>query len=449
VPKSVPRTTKKSASASHFAHWFRNAAPYINAFRGRTFVLVFGGEAVEDKAFANLVHDIALLSSLGIRLVLVHGARPQIEQRLKRQGIDMRYVDGLRVTDEAALACVKEAVGAVRVDIEALLSMGLANSPMAGAQIRVASGNLVTARPYGIRNGVDYLHTGEVRRVDTEAINSQLDNGAIVLLSPMGYSPSGEAFNLSAEDVATSVASALHAHKVLYLAEDNSLRDSRRRLARELSMKEAQQLLSSKRRLPDETQHILHSAVNLCLNGVQRVHILDRKIDGVLLQELFTRDGVGTLICADSYDGIRQATINDVAGILELIAPLEEQGTLVRRSREHLEMEINRFTVMERDGMIIACAALWLFEKEHAAELACLAVHPDYRGARRGETLLHYLEKIAQERGMERLFSLSTQTAHWFLERGFKRAEVKDLPMKRKALYNYQRNSKVYVKPIG
>jgi amino-acid N-acetyltransferase len=237
VPKSVPRTTKKTTSASHFAHWFRNAAPYINAFRGRTFVLVFGGEAVLDKAFANLVHDIALLSSLGIRLVLVHGARPQIEQRLKRLGIEMRYVDGLRVTDEAALACVKEAVGAVRVDIEALLSMGLANSPMAGAQIRVTSGNLVTARPYGIRNGVDYLHTGEVRRVDTGAINAQLDNGAIVLLSPMGYSPSGEAFNLSAEDVATSVASALHAHKVLYLAEDSSLRDSRRRLARELSMK--------------------------------------------------------------------------------------------------------------------------------------------------------------------------------------------------------------------
>jgi amino-acid N-acetyltransferase len=448
VPQKVPKTASIPLSAGHFAHWFRGAAPYINAFRGRTFVLVFGGEAVQDKAFATLVHDIALLSSLGIRLILVHGARPQIEQRLRRQGVEMRYVDGLRVTDEAALACVKEAVGAVRVDIEALLSMGLANSPMAGAQIRVASGNWVTARPYGIRNGVDYLHTGEVRRIDTQAIATQLDSGAIALLSPMGYSPSGEAFNLRAEDVATSVASALHAHKVVYLAEDNSLRDSRRRLARDLSMREAQQLLDSKRQLPETTRHILESAVNLCLNGVQRVHILDRKIDGVLLQELFTRDGVGTLICADSYEGIRQASIDDVAGILELIAPLEEQGVLVRRSREHLEMEINRFTVMERDGMVIACAALWLFEKERAAELACLAVHPEYRGEKRGGTLLRYMEKLAHERGMERLFSLSTQTAHWFLERGFKRAEVTDLPMKRKTLYNYQRNSKVYVKPL-
>ena len=427
-------------------NWFRNSAPYINAFRGRTFVIVFGGEAVQDPRFANLVHDFVLLNSLGIRLVLVHGTRPQVEARLKIQGISPEYAYGLRVTDEKALACVKEAAGTVRVEIEALLSMGLSNSPMAGARIRVASGNVVTARPLGVHEGIDFQHTGEVRRIDAEAINHQLDQNALVLLSPLGYSPTGEIFNLSAEDVATSAAIALKADKVLYLAEGPGLHDSRNHLTHELSVEEAQQMLSSRRRLSEHMRSILQSSVNLCLNGIKRVHILNRKIDGALLQELFTRDGIGTLINADRYDRTRQATIDDVSGILELISPLEQTDVLVRRSRELLEMEIDRFTVMERDGMIIACAALYPFTKARTAELACLAVHPEYRGAGRGNVLLNFVEQRALEQNMESLFVLSTKTSHWFLERGFKKADIKALPMKRKALYNYRRNSKVFIK---
>lgn len=442
---------KKSASREsqgdkQFVPWFRNAAPYINAFRGRTFVVVFGGEAVADKNFAGLIHDFALLNSLGIRLVLVHGSRPQVEARLKSQSSKTSFHQGLRITDDAALACVKEAVGTVRVEIEALLSMGLANSPMAGARIRVASGNVVTARPLGVHDGVDYLHTGEVRRIDAEAINHQLDQNAVVVLSPLGYSPTGEAFNLSAEDVATSAAIALHADKVLYLVEGPGLRDARKRLTRELTFSAAQQLLNSKRKLPDDMRRVLHSAVNLCLNGIQRVHILNRQIDGALLQELFTRDGIGTLISADAYEGTRQANIDDVTGILELISPLEQADVLVRRSREHLEMEIEHFTVIERDGMIIACAALNPFADNNMAELACLAVHPDYQGAARGGALLQYIEQLAIQKGISKLFVLSTKTSHWFLERGFKKADIKSLPMKRRALYNYRRNSKVFMK---
>lgn len=441
-------TPRKAAGESPFVPWFRNAAPYINAFRGRTFVVVFGGEAVADDSFAGLIHDFALLNSLGIRLVLVHGSRPQVEARLKAQDNKGAFHQGLRITDDAALACVKEAVGTMRVEIEALLSMGLANSPMAGARIRVASGNVVTARPLGVHDGVDYLHTGEVRRIDAEAIHHQLEQNAVVLLSPLGYSPTGEVFNLSAEDVATSAAIALHAHKVIYLAEGSGLRDTRKRLTRELTFTAAQQLLDSRRKLPEDMRRILHSAVNLCLNGIPRVHILDRHIDGALLQELFTRDGVGTLISADAYDNTRQATIDDVAGILELISPLENADVLVRRSREHIEMEIDRFTVVERDGMVIACATLNPFAENNMAELACLAVHPDYRGAARGDALLQFVERLAKERAMTQLFVLSTKTSHWFLERGFKKADIKSLPMKRQTLYNYRRNSKVFVKTL-
>ena len=447
TPNKKP-TTRNAHNDQHFVSWFRDAAPYINAFRGRTFVVVFGGEAVQDKNFAGLIHDFALLNSLGIRLVLVHGSRPQVETRLKTQTSKAAFHQGLRITDNTALACVKEAVGTVRVEIEALLSMGLAHSPMAGAHIRVASGNVVTARPLGIHEGIDYLHTGEVRRIDAEAINHQLDQNSVVLLSPLGYSPTGEVFNLSAEDVATSAAIALHAHKVIYLAEGPELRDTRKRLTRELTFTATQQLLDSRRRLPDDMQRILRSAVNLCLNGIPRVHILDRKIDGALLQELFSRDGVGTLISADAYEGTRQAKIDDVGGILELISPLEQADVLVRRSREHIEMEIDRFTIVERDGMVIACIALNPFSENKMAELSCLAVHPNYRGAARGNTLLQFVEQNAIQQGIRQLFVLSTKTSHWFLERGFKKADIKTLPMKRQALYNYQRNSKVFIKTL-
>jgi len=455
-PKSASKPTKASATRNNtltpdtqWVPWFRNAAPYINAFRGRTFVVVFGGEAVADKNFAGMIHDFALLNSLGIRLVLVHGTRPQVEARLKAQSSPTSFHKGLRVTDDTALACVKEAVGTVRVEIEALLSMGLANSPMAGARIRVASGNVVTARPLGVHEGVDYLHTGEVRRIDAEVIQQQLDQNAVVLMSPLGYSPTGEVFNLSAEDVATSAAIALRADKVLYLAEGTGLRDARKHLIRELTLSAAQQRLDARRVLPDNLRRILHSAVNLCLNGIKRVHILNRQIDGALLQELFTRDGIGTLISADHYEGTRQANIEDVAGILELIEPLERAEVLVRRSREHLEMEIERFTVVERDGMIIACAALYPFANENIAELACLAVHPDYRGAARGNALLQWIEQLAQQRKLEQLFVLSTQSSHWFIERGYQKTDIKTLPIKRRALYNYRRNSKVFTKTLG
>ena len=432
----------------HFVHWFRQSSPYIHAFRGRTFVLAFDGAAVADASFANLIHDIALLNSLGIRLVLVHGARPQIEHRLNEQNARIDYVNGLRVTDDIALTCVKQAVGSVRVEIEAQLSMGVANSPMAGARIRVASGNYVTAQPLGVREGVDYCHTGEVRRIDAEAIRQRLDDNAIVLASPLGYSPTGETFNLTANEVATAIAVAVQADKLLFLTEGDGTHDLDHNLMRELNTEQAQQLLTRQQTSSDELNY-LRFAVQACQRGVRRTHLIDRHIDGCLLQELFTRDGIGTLITSGLFEETRQATIEDVGGILTLIKPLEEAGVLVRRSREQLELEIDHFIVVERDGTVIACAALYPYAEEQLAELACLAVHPDYRKANRGGELLAFTEKVARGQHIQRLFVLTTQTAHWFLERGYEAGDIDDLPVQRKQLYNYQRRSKVFIKTLS
>jgi amino-acid N-acetyltransferase len=439
---------RATGSTEAFVSWFRGSSPYIHAHRGRTFVISIGGEAVADPGFANLIHDLALLHGLGIRLVLVHGARPQIEERLNTRQVQMQYINGLRVTDEAALTCVKEAAGAVRVEIEALLSMGLANSPMAGLRIRAASGNFVTAKPIGVRDGVDYSHTGEVRRIDGEGIKQRLDSGAITIVPPLGYSPTGEVFNLSAPEVAAAVAIALNADKLISLVEGKGLSDSRHRLIPNLEPRELDSILKRRKSLPEDLLQHLRAALSACRSGVKRVHLLNRQLDGVLLQELFTRDGVGTLITAEPYEDMRTARIDDVLGLLELIQPLESQGTLVRRSRERLENEIGRFTIMERDGLVIGCAALYPYKDKKMAELACVAVHPNYRDGGRGERLLAQMEGLAKDQGIRQLFLLTTQTAHWFRERGFVPSSLDELPMQRRQLYNYRRNAKVFVKQL-
>jgi len=434
--------------SSAFVQWFRNAAPYINTFRGRTFVVAFGGECVADAEFAHLIDDIVLLNSLGVKLVLVHGARPQIEQHLADRGLQTRVHNGIRVTDEAALDAVKHAVGAVRVEIEARLSMGISRVAPTPSRLRVASGNFVTAQPMGILDGVDFCHTGEVRGVDGEGINRLLDQGYVVLLSPLGYSPTGEVFNLLAEDVAANTARVLAVEKLIYLTESSELADEQGVRIRELTPTQASQLLQYNRSLTEETQRYLKDAIELCRGPVHRAHLVPRHVDGALLQELFTRDGIGTLICRDRFEGTRQATIEEVGGILELLAPLEQAGVLVRGSRELLEMEIERFAVVERDGAIIGCAALYPYPDHDMAELACVAVHPDYRNSGRGDALVGYLEQKAKQLGLQQLFVLTTRTAHWFVEREFVEADIAKLPVQKQGLYNYQRRSKIFIKSL-
>ena len=409
-------------------------------------MLMFSGDAVAHPNFANIIHDIALLNSLGIKLILAHGARPQIEQRAALRGLSSRLENDIRITDSQTLECVKDAAGSVRAQIEALLTMGLANSPMHGAQIRVCSGNYVVAKPIGIRNGVDYEHTGMVRRVDTAGIKKQLDDGSIVLLSPTGYSPTGEVFNLSLEDVATQTAIALQADKLIVFSASDGLLDINGELIQNCSVSEINYLLDHNDNA--ETSSLLRAIASSGENGVSRCHCVSHTDDGALLQELFTRDGAGTLISQDHYEQLRIATIEDVGGILELIEPLEAEGSLVKRSRELLENEIHLFTVIERDGMIVACAGLYSYEEESSGEIVCVATHPDYRGEDRGERLLAAIEMQALEKQLDSVFVLTTQTAHWFQELGFIEIQQDQLPEKKKQFYNLQRNSKVFSKTI-
>lgn len=431
-----------------FVDWFRAAAPYIHAFRGRTFVVAFGGEVVADGKFVALTHDLNLLASLGVRLVLVHGTRPQIEAELAARGLVARYTRGLRVTDEAAMQCVKLANGRLRVEIEALLSMGLPNSPMANAEIRVAGGNFVAARPLGVLDGVDMLYTGQVRRIHADAIRARLDAGELVLLSPLGYSPTGEIFNLAMEELAAAAAVALSADKLIFLTEERGIEDSGGQLLRELTVSAAEARLTVSGAPAANAGLLLPAAIRACRGGVRRVHLLSRQVDGALLLELFTHEGVGTMVAMDALERLRQARIEDVGGILQLIEPLEADGTLVKRNRELLELEIDCFSVLEHDGVIVGCAALYPFAPESSGELACLAVHAEYRSAGAGDLLLRHTEALARQARLTSLFVLTTRAAHWFIERGFREASVDALPQEKKLLYNYQRRSKVFVKPL-
>ena len=432
-----------------FVSWFRDSSPYIHAHRTKTFVIYFGGEAVLADDFEHHVQDFALLNSLGIRLVLVHGIRPQIDERLKKLNTPALFHKHLRITDDIALQCVKEAAGLVRVEIEALLSMGLSNSPMAGSALKVASGNFVTAKPIGVIEGVDYCHTGEVRRVDSLAIHQQLDQDNIVLISPVGYSPSGEVFNLSAEQVATAVSIALNAEKLILLTEQSCCDPvDNEAVIRQMTTGEAETFLQDYPTISNSIRLSLNAAIQSSRAGIERVHLINRTINGALLLELFSRDGIGPLISSTPFEDIRSATLNDIGGILELIKPLEQQGILAKRSREKIEMEIADYIIIERDGLVIGCTALHPNQADQYGCIACLAVHPDYRGSARGDRLINYVHSKAKQLALKHLFVLSTQTMHWFIERGYLSSNINNLPEALKLNYNPQRNSKILVKTI-
>lgn len=433
------------ATARNMVDWFRHSAPYIHAHRGKTFVLMLPGEAVRDETFLHTVHDIALLNSLGVRLVLAVGARAQIDTSLARAHIRPTFHQGVRITDIDTLPLVVEAASSVRSHVEALLSTGLVNSPMHGAQIRVTGGNFVTAKPIGVRNGVDFHYTGEVRRVDVDAINTALDHHAIVVLPCLGYSASGEIFNLGIENVATSVAQAIGADKLIAFIESKGIFDAKHNLLRELKPAQATAVLKKQK---EQDHSALRACCNAVENGATRAHLISYREDGSLLQELFTREGSGTLVAHDSAELIRPATLDDVGGILELIQPLEAEGILVRRSREVLEAEIHNFTVIEHEGLIAACIALYSYADSKMAEVACVATHPLYRDGGRAALLLTHVEKLAKKRSLKKLFVLTTQTAQWFTEKGFVHAKLDQLPSKKQRLYNYQRNSKIFIKSI-
>ena len=431
---------------------FRHSVPYINTHRGKTFVIMLGGEAIEHENFSSIVNDIGVLHSLGIRLVVVYGARPQIDANLAAHHHEPLYHKNIRVTDAKTLELVKQAAGTLQLDITARLSMSLNNTPLQGAHINVVSGNFIMAAPLGVDDGGDYCHSGRIRRIDEDAIHRQLDSGAIVLMGPVAVSVTGESFNLTSEEIATQLAIKLKAEKMIGFCSSQGVTNDDGDIVSELFPNEAQARVEAQEEKGDYnsgTVRFLRGAVKACRSGVRRCHLISYQEDGALLQELFSRDGIGTQIVMESAEQIRRATINDIGGILELIRPLEQQGILVRRSREQLEMEIDKFTIIQRDNTTIACAALYPFPEEKIGEMACVAVHPDYRSSSRGEVLLERIAAQAKQSGLSKLFVLTTRSIHWFQERGFTQVDIDLLPESKKQLYNYQRKSKVLMADLG
>ena len=438
-----------------FIPWFRAVAPYIHAYRGKTFVVGMAGELIAAGKLNAFVQDLAILHAMGIKLVLVHGFRPQVDEQLAAKGHSSRYSHGIRITDAITLDCAQEAAGQLRFEIEAAFSQGLPNTPMANATVRVVSGNFLTARPVGIVDGVDFIHSGLVRRVDSATIRRAIDIGALVLLSPFGFSPTGEAFNLRMEEVATATAIALQADKLLFMTETAGIREDPDNLESEIDTELA---LADARRLigtlpapiaPSDLGFYLQHCVKACEGGVERSHILPFAVDGAILQEIFTHDGIGTMVVDEKLERLREATADDVGGILQLIEPFERDGTLVRRERTEIERDIANYTVISHDGVIFGCAALYAYPESRTGEMAALTVSPAVQGEGDGERILKRVEQRAKAQGLDSIFVLTTRTMHWFIKRGFAQVDPDWLPEARKRKYNWDRRSQVLVKKLG
>lgn len=430
-----------------FVQVFRQSSPYFNAHRDSTVVIYLDGSALLEQNPLPLIQDLALLQSLDVRIVLVAGARAFIDAELEAQGLTWQNHHNLRITRKEHLSAVAQAVGQMRIELESWFSSAQAKQSYAIRPLFISSGNWVMAKPLGIIEGVDMQHTGIVRRIEIEPIRAVLDMGHIALLTSQAYSITGEIFNLSSIDVAVEAAIALQADKLIWLADPQHLKDAKQYLPSELSANTLPALMHSTDMNTDTGK--LLSACLRAAQEVDRVHLLDRTLDGALLLELFTRDGVGIMINQNDYDLVRQAGIDDIGGILSLLEPLEAEGSLVKRPREQLEMEVDLFTVVERDGMIIGCAALYPYLEDQSAELAAFAISAEYRRGGRGEKLLADIERRAKQQGIRHLFLLTTRTMHWFIRHGFVQTDLSTLPEKRAQLYNFQRRSAVFSKAIG
>lgn len=447
-PPAVPLSPQAAPSSSdQFVSWFRTVAPYMHAFHGKTFVIGFCGELVQAGKLAELVYDIALLHAMDIRIVVVHGSRPQINEQLKLRNIESAYQQGMRITDLATLECAKEAAGEIRFDVESEFSMGLPNTPMAHAEIHVVSGNFITARPVGIVNGIDFQRTGVVRKVAVNKIRSALQEDNIVLLSPFGFSPTGEGFNLAMEDVATSTAIGLQAEKLIFITELPRLQNAEGELITELTADDAEKIVKTSA-INNQDDFYLNYAIKACRNGVNRAHLIPFAEEGSLLVELFTPDGTGTMLVNEELEALREATIDDVASIVALIAPLEANGTLVARGHDVIEREIETFSLLEHDSMVFGCASLRTFGSAKSGEMACLVVEHSSQGAGYGDKLLKRIEQRAKAAGLKQLFVLTTRSMHWFQRRGFRIGDISDLPQTRQKSYNTQRKSQIFIKDI-
>ena len=409
--------------------WFRHTAPYINSHRGTTVVVGLRQGATADKNFINVVHDLALMHSLGVRLVVVHEQRSFDSEALTLTNVDKAVAEALEE----------------RTYIERMFSMGLPNSPLHNARLRVISGNFITARPVGVINGVDQVGRGLVRHVDVAGITHALDGSAICLISTLGHSPAGEVFNLSALDVMGAVSRSLGADKLIVMSDFDGINSVDGTMQRQMTVDAARQILETS---DQDQKEALMLACDACDSGVPRSHLISYALDGGLLKELYTHDGIGTLISPDEYEQIKTAEGHDLSGILELIRPLQQAGVLAERSNEEVERTLDKFTVITKDSRVIACAALLDNASDKIAEIASVATHPDYRDSGHGERLVAALVDAARQSELERVYVRTTQTGHWFQELGFTMSLLDELPESEKEKANVDRNSNILVRAL-
>ena len=449
---STPLQKNLSGSRNSFVEHFRLSAKFIYQFNKKIFVIAFGGEVLKDEQLKQISHDINLLHSLNIKLVLVHGIRPHIDKKLIANKQTTRLVRNQRVTDKQSLEHIIEVNGRIHTEIQATLSSSMSDSPMAGSDIKVSSGNFITAKPIGVIDGVDMEYTGQIRKVDNNAIIDKLLQNEIVLISPIGFSPVGEIFNLSYEQTAAYIASSIKADKLIYFLDSDGVLNKRGELIPEMTSQKAKNLIKNieSKSSPENAAHISYKDLNILKSSllaikqnVEKIHLINRNTNGSLIEELYTDKGSGTILTEYALEKIRSASSKDIKSIYQLIEPLGLNGKLISRANEKIEQDIQNFIVIEYNHKLIGCAALYPYK--NMTEISCFAIHPNYQRQGFGMKLLNYCEKKINSRYA---FILTTQSEHWFKEKGFNEAHIDSMPPERRKIYHVGRNSKFFTKKL-
>jgi amino-acid N-acetyltransferase len=419
----------------------RGILQYIPQFREKTFILAVDGAIVTDENFAALLLDVAVLRSLNIRVVLVHGASAQIKALAEEQKIQPSNLDGSGVTDAATLQLALTAANRLTHEILEGLSAN---------DLRAASTNVITAHPMGIIQGVDHLFTGKVERVDVELLQSLLSQGVVPVIPPLGFDGDGRTYRVNSDGVAVAAAEALKAIKLIFITSQDGIL-VQGRLIRQMLVADLESVIALQKNdiAPEQLSKAIH-AVAACKAGVPRVHIINGKVDEGLLAEVFSNDGIGTLIYANEYQQIRRAMKKDVRAIQLLTKEAVEAEELVKRSRAAIEKNLGDFFIFEIDKNPVACVALHVYPEQKKGELACLYVNPLHENRGIGRKLIQYVENKAREMNLTELLTLSTQAFTYFQSKaGFAEGTPDDLPPARREKYEQSgRNSKVLVKKL-
>ena len=419
----------------------RGILQYIPRFREKIFVLSLDGANVTEENFSNILLDVAVLRSLNIRVVICHGASAQIRALASDQGVKASDLDGAGITDAETLKLALTAANRLTHEILEGLSTN---------DLRAASTNAIIAHPMGIIGGVDHLFTGKVERVDTEMLLTLLNQGIIPVVPPLGFDGEGKTYRVNSDHLAVSIAEALKATKVIFITTYDGL-IYRGQLIRQMLASDLEKVLADKKNelAPEMLSKATHAAI-ACKAGIQRVHIINGRVDEGLLAEVFSNEGIGTLIYANEYQQIRRAMRKDIRSIQQLTKQGVETDELVKRTRAMIEKQLGDYYIFEIDKHPVACVALHVYPEQKKGELACLYVSGSHENQGIGRKLIQFVESKARDLGLEELITLSTQAFTYFQSKGgFVEGSRDDLPVARREKYDAGgRNSKVLVKKL-